>query len=54
MPHNGGVILVLAETRDAFLKIISEDPYFKNKVAEYQVIEFNPTLYAKGFEQWLS
>lgn len=54
VPRNGGIILVRAENRDAVLKIMSGDPFFKNKVAEYQIIEFNPTRHAKGFEQWLS
>lgn len=53
VPRNGGVILVRAENRDAVLDIMSEDPFFKNKLAEYQVIEFSPSRYAKGFEQWL-
>jgi hypothetical protein len=33
--------------------IIKEDPFFKAKVAEYAIIEFQPNKFAEGFEQFV-
>ena len=34
--------------------IISEDPFYINKIAEYEIIEFTPTKYSEGFERFIS
>lgn len=49
-PRTGGIILLNAENIDEVEKIISEDPFNINGIAEYEVIEFLPTKYGKGFE----
>jgi uncharacterized protein YciI len=42
VPPVGGIILARAETRQAFLSILAEDPFQQNGLAKYEVIEFNP------------
>ena len=49
-PRIGGIILCNAKDRDETWMIIHEDPFCINKIAEYEVIEFKPNKYAKGFE----
>lgn len=34
--------------------IISEDPFYINKIAEYEIVEFEPTKYADGFEHFIN
>lgn len=53
-PRVGGVIVCRANNRAEVERIISEDPFSKNGVADYQVIEFEPTKCAVGLEQLLS
>ena len=52
-PRVGGIILCKfsseAELRDA----LTEDSFFKNKIANYDIIEFSPTKFAAGFEQFM-
>ncbi|WP_448569489.1 YciI family protein [Thalassotalea ganghwensis] len=50
VPRTGGVILVNAESLDDVEKIISEDPFFVEDVADYQITEFIPTMAAPEFE----
>jgi uncharacterized protein YciI len=38
----GGVILFNVESREEVDRIIANDPYYTNQVADYQVVEFSP------------
>lgn len=48
-PRVGGVILINATTEAEVNQIINEDPFYKHKIAEYDVIEFLPTKYDPRF-----
>lgn len=52
-PRTGGVILCQAKDKDEVWSIIAEDPFFIQKVAEYDVLEFLPTKAAAGLERYL-
>lgn len=52
-PRIGGVIICRAETKERALEIMKEDPFYINEVAKYDVIEFQPTKYTDGFEQFI-
>jgi uncharacterized protein YciI len=52
-PHTGGIILCRAETKELAVEIMKADPFYINKVATYDVIEFIPTKYADGFDRLL-
>jgi len=45
-PRNGGVILCRAETRAEIESIISDDPFSREQIAEYDIIEFLPSMAA--------
>ena len=49
-PRTGGVILLNAESLSEVEKIILEDPFNINEIAEYEITEFFPTKYNKNFK----
>ena len=52
-PRTGGVILLNAENLSEVERIISEDPFNINKIAEYEITEFFPTKYNKNFKTFV-
>lgn len=52
-PRVGGVVICNAKDKEEAKLIIQEDPFYKNDVAEYEVIEFVPTKYKEGFEKFI-
>ena len=42
----GGVIMIKAHSLEAVNAIIAEDPFHINGIADYQIVEFAPTLFA--------
>lgn len=40
VPRTGGIILALAESKAAIEEIISEDPFYIHKLAEFRIMEF--------------
>lgn len=43
-PRIGGVIMIKAENREAVDSIIAQDPFNINSIADYQIVEFTPTM----------
>lgn len=52
-PRTGGVILCQAKDQDEVWAIIAEDPFYLEKVADYDVLEFLPTKAAAGLTRFL-
>ncbi len=50
VPRTGGIILVNASNKEEVDAIINEDPFKIANVANYDVVEFIPTMAAKEFE----
>lgn len=44
-PRIGGVIMMKADSRKAVEVIIAEDPFHINGIADYQIVEFTPTMF---------
>lgn len=44
-PRIGGVIMMKAESRTDVDVIISQDPFYINNIADYQLVEFTPTMF---------
>lgn len=42
-PRNGGVILAKVESRQFVEEIIKKDPFHKHDLADYELIEFQPS-----------
>lgn len=52
-PRTGGVILCQASDKDEVWAIIAEDPFYREQVAEYDVLEFLPSKAAPGLTRYL-
>lgn len=52
-PRIGGVILCKASRKEDVERLILEDPFHINKVANYEIIEFSAYKFADGFEKFL-
>jgi len=50
IPRTGGVILARGDDRDAIEALAAEDPFVRGGVARVQVIQFNASQTADGFE----
>jgi uncharacterized protein YciI len=50
VPRIAGVIWAQAASRDDVQAMIDSDPFYKNGVADWEVIEFNPVMYADGLK----
>lgn len=50
IPRDGGVILAVCDAKQA-KEIIAEDPFYKNGIAEYRMMEFDPIKHSDGFAQ---
>lgn len=44
-PRVGGVIMIKAENRAAVDAIIAQDPFNIDGIADYQIVEFTPTMF---------
>lgn len=53
VPRTGGVILYRAENKEQALTIMQKDPFYIQQIAQYDIIEFVPSKYATGFEQFI-
>jgi len=40
VPRTGGIILAMAESKEALERIIAEDPFYTHKLAEFTITEF--------------
>jgi uncharacterized protein YciI len=47
--RSGGVILALARDRAALDEVLSGDPFWREQVARYDVVEFLPQMAAERF-----
>lgn len=47
-PRVGGVIMIKAENRTTVDAIIAQDPFYINDIADYQIVEFTPTMFCES------
>lgn len=45
VPRTGGIILALADSKEAVEKIIKEDPFYKHELAGFDITEFLTSQY---------
>ncbi|MFD8480990.1 YciI family protein [Kitasatospora sp. NPDC059673] len=43
VPRDGGVIIAVAESRDAIEALVATDPFSQGNATEYRITEFIPT-----------
>lgn len=44
-PRVGGVIMIKAKNLEAVGAFIRQDPFHMNGIADYQIVEFTPTMF---------
>ena len=49
-PRNGGVILASNVTKSELENLLKEDPFHKNEIADYEIVEVLPTKFVKELE----
>ncbi len=54
VPRTGGLIAARGKTTDEVESFFSNDPYQKEKAAEYEFIEFEPVHYQEFLKDWVS
>jgi len=52
-PRNGGIILCLATDSASVEKMIQEDPFKREGIADYEIIEFTPTKCSEKFDPFV-
>jgi uncharacterized protein YciI len=53
VPRTGGIILALAESKEAVEKLIKEDPFYKHELAEFTITEFLTSQYHPDLKEFL-
>jgi uncharacterized protein YciI len=52
-PRTGGVVIANVATDLEAMKIVADDPFFERKIAEYEVVRFNPVKSDPRFAPFL-
>jgi len=53
VPRTGGMIVARAGSMEEIAEFLSNDPYQKEKVAEYIFTEFTPVHYQDIIKEWI-
>ncbi len=53
VPRTGGVILCHFPSREEAAEAMAEDPFFKEGIAQYELVEFVPSKASEGFQKLL-
>lgn len=53
IPRIGGVLISLLKDRAQVEAILKQDPFYIHQVADYEVLEFNPTRHHSDFERFI-
>jgi uncharacterized protein YciI len=51
IPRDGGIILAVGANRDAVEAIVREDPFIRNALADFRVIEFRASQRANDIQE---
>lgn len=52
-PRTGGIIIANAASKEEIVAIMTEDPFYVTEVADYDVIEFLPTMSMEQFKPFI-
>lgn len=53
-PRTGGIIIVAAASRAEVEAIVRADPFHREQLADYEIVEFLPSMAADGLGQFLA
>lgn len=49
LPEKGGIILLCSDSIEEVKEIVHEDPFYREELAEFRIIEFEPVKYTENF-----
>jgi uncharacterized protein YciI len=52
VPRTGGVILIAGDDRERVMDVLEQDPFKREGVARYELLEFSPTKMQPGFDAY--
>ncbi|AIQ66121.1 hypothetical protein PSTEL_26410 [Paenibacillus stellifer] len=52
-PRTGGVIVAKGESREELLKVLENDPFYREGAASYELVSFNPVLHQQVLSGFL-
>ena len=50
VPRTGGIILAAAKNKNELMEELKDDPFYINEIADYDIIEFVPSMTCKKLE----
>lgn len=53
VPRTGGIILCTCNSKQEAMDIMKQDPFYKEDIARYELLEFAPTKAAEAFRACL-
>ncbi len=53
VPRTGGVILSQIAGREVLDKVLEQDPFYQHDLADYEIIEFIPSMTSESFKDLL-
>lgn len=53
-PRTGGAILAKGSSRKELNEVLAEAPFYREQIASYQVVEFEPNKFGAGVEPLFS
>jgi uncharacterized protein YciI len=53
VPRTGGIIVARAESMEDIARFLANDPYQKEKIAEYKFVEFTPVHSQDLIKEWI-
>ena len=51
IPRDGGIIIATASNKKEIEKIIKQDPFYKHKLADFKITEFNASQKAENINE---
>ncbi|MBY9077928.1 GTP cyclohydrolase [Paenibacillus sp. HN-1] len=52
-PRTGGVIVAKGESREELLKVLENDPFYREGAASYELLSFDPVLHQQALGEFL-
>jgi uncharacterized protein YciI len=49
-PRTGGVILAKGSSRKELDEVLAEDPFYREQIASYRIVEFEPSKFGAGVQ----
>lgn len=53
-PRTGGIIISQLNNREKLEEIIQQDPFYLNKIADFEIIEFMPVKHHPAFASFIN